>query len=740
MEEQNKMTQRQMVERRLKRVGKFFKFVFLAALLVAGLSLLTNLRVLVNIVIVGLGFGAVIMIHEFGHFIVCRMCGIKVEAFSIGFPPTLISWQKSGKGFKVRFLPSGGESKKNTNSADSDDQDNSDSLTNKAISNMTESEEQTAQDEAGTEYRLGLLPFGGFVKPLGQEDVGEVDKSEDPASFANKPVWKRIAVVGAGVTFNAISAVIIFMLVFSMGLNLPGTTVGGVTQDSPAAQAGLEPGDEIVSIEGEDFIEFTSLVLAAATSEQGEPVEMTVEKVDGRKDKITVVSEISPRSALPIRSFGISPELNLKITPFKNPETNKEVFSEIPFEPGDRIVACQGQEIEHSWELMSLVDSTVAPNVSMTVMRKDNGSEKRAQFDVPLNFPPSGENFKTEFDLQHICSMTPRLKVTSTASTLNDELEIGDIIVKAASVRTPNYHELREITTEYKDKDLPLSIMRYDEQDNGKRIDLTVRPYEVPGSEPERVNIGIGVELDMEHAIVADTVVTENGPEPLMIPRGALIERVDGYEVDSFYDIARRVREAKGRRITIEYRVLEQPEIAGPVVVNIPDNDNYVDMRGSFAIAVPLEPQKELYKASNPLEAVGMGLKKAQLIAVNSLVTLKRLVQGQVSTKGLSGPVGILTMSYTMVSEQPIIYYVYLLGIISTALVIFNLLPIPIVDGGVIVMLIIEKIKGSPINPKIQAAISYAGLALILFFFIFVTINDIAMWYKDAILWLMKKF
>ena len=95
-----------------------------------------------------------------------------------------------------------------------------------------------------------------------------------------------------------------------------------------------------------------------------------------------------------------------------------------------------------------------------------------------------------------------------------------------------------------------------------------------------------------------------------------------------------------------------------------------------------------------------------------------------VSPQALSGPVGIVTMSYKIAS-QSIADYIYFLGLISSCIAVMNLLPLPIVDGGVIVLLVIEKVKGSPISPKIQEIISYAGMVFLGAVFLWLTYNDI---------------
>jgi membrane-associated protease RseP (regulator of RpoE activity) len=173
------------------QMDKLFNII-LVLIIVAGILYLVMQRPAMTgkILLVMLGFGAVVMIHELGHFLMAKFCGIKVEMFSIGFPPILVGIRKTRKGFRFRLLPQSG------------------------------STDILEEGDSDTEYCIGALPFGGFVKMLGQSDSGPVEKTDDPRSFLNKPIWQRIVVVAGGVAFNAIGAMILFMALFMHGLQL----------------------------------------------------------------------------------------------------------------------------------------------------------------------------------------------------------------------------------------------------------------------------------------------------------------------------------------------------------------------------------------------------------------------------------------------------------------------------------------------------------------------------------------
>lgn len=148
-----------------------------------------------------IALGLLIFVHEFGHFIVAKRRDIKVEVFSLGFGPRLI-------GFKI------GE----------------------------------------TDYRISLLPLGGYVKMLG-EDASDENAKGDPRSFAAKSIWSRTKVIAAGPIMNLFFCLLVMPIVFMIGREEPQflkepPVIINVRAESPATAAGLESGDKILSVDG----------------------------------------------------------------------------------------------------------------------------------------------------------------------------------------------------------------------------------------------------------------------------------------------------------------------------------------------------------------------------------------------------------------------------------------------------------------------------------------------------------
>jgi regulator of sigma E protease len=231
----------------------------------------------------------------------------------------------------------------------------------------------------------------------------------------------------------------------------------------------------------------------------------------------------------------------------------------------------------------------------------------------------------------------------------------------------------------------------------------------------------VAVELDAKHAVIAKSISTTGQSVPLEIPRGATITRVANTDIADFFDIIHAIKAHEGQTVQVHWAFQGQ---VGSVELSLTDLASRINMESTLAQSVPLSDLEEIHKADNLGEATVMGVKKCYSFVLQTYVTLRRLISRDVSLKAMSGPVGIATVTYQAV-EQSFSSFLYLLAFISANLAVVNFLPIPVVDGGVFVLLIIEKIKGGPLSLRMQEIITYAGLALILSVFLYLTYNDI---------------
>ncbi len=184
--------------------------------------------------------GVLVFVHEMGHYLAARWRGVHVDAFSIGFGKPLLRWS----------------------------------------------------DRRGTEWRLAWIPLGGYVKLHGQEQPEDVPEEVRAAwrhgqTFHEKPVRDRAIVVVAGPVANFLLAILLFAGVFAfVGKPVGTTAIGAVVEGSPAAAAGLQPGDEILALDGQPVARFEE-VQRHVQPRAGQPIEMLLRR-DGAEFAVAV--------------------------------------------------------------------------------------------------------------------------------------------------------------------------------------------------------------------------------------------------------------------------------------------------------------------------------------------------------------------------------------------------------------------------------------------------------------------
>ena len=184
-----------------------------------------------SIVLTILVFTLIVVIHEGGHFLMARKCGIFVEEFSVGMGPVLLH-RKTKKGLEVS---------------------------------------------------LRLFPIGGFCRMKGEEpDPDHPDEKPDPDSFNGAAIWKRALVVAAGPVMNFILAFVL-LLVFNLALGYTSREIETVDMDYPAYEQGLVPGDTVIGLNGERIHVFGKISFLLMNYQEGEEVTLVVKNAEGEK-------------------------------------------------------------------------------------------------------------------------------------------------------------------------------------------------------------------------------------------------------------------------------------------------------------------------------------------------------------------------------------------------------------------------------------------------------------------------
>lgn len=236
-------------------------------------------------------FGICVLVHEFGHFITAKWAGIRVEEFGLGFPPRIVGFRKrDAGGWEVIWL--GGR-------RDAEDSYDVGKQTPFSGTSGGYSTPYAEKEKHHTIYSLNFLPIGGFVRMPGENgDMNDESGNYDPQSFAAKTAGKRVIVLVAGVTMNVILAMVLFTIAYSLGEPTYPSAIGTVVQGSPAAAAGLRPGDTIISVNGQPVPQFTDLQnvvnnAIAADKHQHKTLPMTmVIQHEGSKSTTTVTVNV----------------------------------------------------------------------------------------------------------------------------------------------------------------------------------------------------------------------------------------------------------------------------------------------------------------------------------------------------------------------------------------------------------------------------------------------------------------
>jgi regulator of sigma E protease len=238
--------------------------------------------------------------------------------------------------------------------------------------------------------------------------------------------------------------------------------------------------------------------------------------------------------------------------------------------------------------------------------------------------------------------------------------------------------------------------------------------------DPDTRGLGVQLGYDVRHPVVGGTV-KESPAAAAGVPSGAVVTAVDGKAVRNWYDLNYALAAAKpGADIALSVEGRKEP-----YVLRLDEKQVQALAANHLTHELLLHELLETRQTSNPLQAAWWGVGETRDAVLQVYLTVRRMFQGSVDVRNVSGPVGIFHAGYRF-ADKGTIWLIWFMSIIGANLAVMNFLPIPIVDGGLFTFLIIEKIKGRPVSPKVQAVAQVVGLAILLSVFLFATYQDIA--------------
>lgn len=674
-------------------------------------------------VVLGLGF--VIFVHELGHFLVAKACGVKCEKFYVGFDVPI-------KIFGRQILPA--------------------TLFRKQVGE--------------TEYGIGMIPFGGYVKMLGQDDnpgniqneiersreggeggdsgqaesAGYVDRNElDPRSYRAKTVPQRMAIISAGVIFNLVFAVLFAALAFKFGVNYDPASVGSVVGGGPAWKANFagaelyRVGDEPVT--PDRYFTWSDMAQEIIFSADEGPVEFELKRDGGSEvETVSVTALKGMRRDMPdLPLLGLGPQLVPRVGSDKTIPGNPAVTASPALKKGDEILEVNGTKIDRIATLRQQMFINASQSVELLIERtsgeKENETKEQMLVAIGPN-PVRDIGFGIEW------GAVAAIQVGSPAENVFKE---GDEIVSVVGLAnisplTFDYEMSRFL--EEGGGEVEFLVKR-----NGKETSLKVTPVASKSMSSvgsigllalDTVGIAVKVSDRVGYVASGSKLASEGisaGDQITSVTY--LLSEADQKEEwftkmhkkkvkmadTSFAEVFRAVQDfPAGTEFQIDFKTGGVDKTV--TLASSASSRHFLAKRGFQLTALEWH-----YQSSTWSDAFSNGYKQVKNDGSRVWRFLKKLVTGKLSVKNMGGP-GMIAVAATSEASQGTSRLLLFLTLLSANLAIVNFLPIPVLDGGHMMFLAYEGLFRRPVTEKVEILLTYGGLFFILGLMIFVTVMD----------------
>ncbi len=670
-----------------------------------------------------LGLGAVIFVHELGHFLAAKACGVKAEKFYVGFDA-----------FDIK------------------------------IGDRVIIPRRLIHFQLGeTEYGVGILPLGGYVKMLGQDDnpgkmaeereramtqsgEGVGGTALDPRSYMAKSVPQRMLIISAGVIMNLIFAVIFATLAFRFGVNYEPPRVGSTLPGSPAWQNCID-GSTITEINGvrtddpDRYYTFQHLREAIILDSDEGPVEMEIIGPDnGSARRETIVAApnlIGMKGGEDLKSLGIGPMISSTLASPPTLAGQAAENADPPLLADDRVLEIEGTVVLSGFDMKRTFARYSDQPVAIKVERGGPDGET-----VDIMLPPNpSRGIGLEMELGPVRAVRKGSPAEQAGILPLDRI----VSVDGGPVGDPFTLQQRMLVLARERQPVSLGIRRADENsydgDGMRELEVQVTPilpnFPSASGDPR---FGITIESLGVNLLVSNRVAGTRAEAAGLQPGDQISSvslqlndaqkqspRLAGLNPDFDFQDEPNIWPAvdsviqmldPGTAVQVKYLRNRQVETTELTVTEMPGF--YRETRG----IIP-QIEQRLYQNSQVWVAMKNGLRQTADDASRVLKFLKKLVRGQLSVKHFGGP-GTIAVVATSEASQGTSRLLLFLTLLSANLAIINFLPIPVLDGGHMVFLAYEGIFRRPVSERLQVGLSIAGMVFLIA--LMVTVIGLDIW------------
>lgn len=386
--------------------------------------------------------GVLIFVHELGHFMVARWCGVKVEVFSLGFGKKILQYKRGD-----------------------------------------------------TVYCISIVPFGGYVKMFGEQPGDEISESERKVSFTHKTVWQRIAVVSAGPLMNFFFAIVVFMLISFLGEEAPVSRLGDVAAETKAYAAGFRSGD-LIRMVGDDPVSTWEDLQKKLNKFKNQSVQFTVQR-GLAAESILVTTEVGQKdNPNPISLDSVIGDVDGFSSLSRGTRVGVQTDSKLKalgLKTGDEIVSVNGEKVKFFRDLEEKI-GLLSANVALTLDVQRWSEDEKTQETMTVTFAGFGDS-AARYGLGMLGLESADLylhEVKKDSPAARAGLMAGDRLLKVSHQPITNWEQVVALIKSYDGQHpIAVEVLR-----DGKDLSKEITPEQtsqvsIHGTQDRRFTIGI---------------------------------------------------------------------------------------------------------------------------------------------------------------------------------------------------------------------------------------------------------